>query len=378
MTAGAYEYLPREGLDALVALLIDRGWTVIGPIVRDGAIKLDEITAADELPIGWKDEQDAGSYRLRRRDDEACFGHVVGPDSLKRFQLPASRTVFAAERTPDGTVTLTPDEPAPRRLAFLGVRSCDLRAMDILDGVQRSGAAPSPYADETLIVSVQCGEPGGTCFCTSMGTGPRAESGFDLALTEVLEDGEHWFGVEVGTPAGEDLLAHLPVRPASAGEAAAAALRPEQAAAQMGRTMDVGDIRDLLMGNLEHPRWAEVADRCLSCANCTMACPTCFCVEEVDTSTVTGQAAEREQRWASCFTVDHSYLVGGSVRPTTQSRYRQWMTHKLSTWWDQFDSSGCVGCGRCLTWCPVGIDITEEVAAIRATDERTEGHADDR
>jgi len=370
VTSGDYRHLQREGLDALVELLARRGFTVIGPTVRDGAIVLDEISSAAELPIGWTDEQDAGTYRLRRRDDEACFGHVVGPDSLKRFLLPPTLTVFSARRGPDGKITMERPECEPRRMAFIGVRSCDLHAMGILNGVLHSGAAPSVSPDETLIISVQCGEAGGTCFCTSMGTGPRAESGFDLALTEVVEDGEHWFAVEVGTPAGAELLAELPARPATAQESQEAALRPEQAAAQMGRTMETGDLRDLLMGNLEHPRWEEVASRCLSCGNCTMACPTCFCVEIADTSDATGAEAEREQRWASCFTVDHAYLNGGSVRPTTQSRYRQWMTHKLSTWWDQFGTSGCVGCGRCITWCPVGIDITEEVAAIRASDTR--------
>jgi len=370
VTAGDYHRLPREGLDTLVALLARRGWTVVGPVVRDGAIVLDEISGAGELPIGWTDEQDGGSYRLRRRDDEACFGHVVGPDSLKRFRLPPALTVFSARRGPDGKITMGRQEREPRRMAFLGVRSCDLHAMGILDGVLRSGAAPSASPDETLIIAVQCGEAGGTCFCASMGTGPRAESGFDLALTEVIEDGEHWFAVEVGTPAGAELVADLPVRPATAKESQEAALRPERAAAQMGRTIETGDLRGLLMGNLEHPRWEDVASRCLSCGNCTMACPTCFCVEIADTGDATGAEAEREQRWASCFTVDHAYLNGGSVRPTTHSRYRQWMTHKLSTWWDQFDTSGCVGCGRCITWCPVGIDITAEVAAIRASDER--------
>ena len=367
---GDFQHLPLEGLDALIVLLRARGYTVIGPVVSGGAIVLGEITGDGDLPAGWTDEQGAGTYRLRARDDSARFGHVVGPDSLKRFTLPPSLHVFSARCGPDGELTVESHEPEPRRLAFLGVRSCDLHATGILGTVLRSGVAPSATADETLVIAVQCGESGGTCFCTSMGTGPRAESGFDLALTEVLDDGGHWFGVEVGSPAGAELLAELPVRPATGPEAQAARERPEAAAAQMGRTLDTTDLRDLLLGNLEHPRWEQVADRCLSCANCTLACPTCFCVEVADTGDAAGRTAEREQRWASCFTVDHSHMHGGSVRATTSSRYRQWMTHKLATWFDQFGSSGCVGCGRCITWCPAAIDITEEVGAIRATDGR--------
>src|SRR6185295_19043097 len=135
-----------------------------------------------------------------------------------------------------------------------------------------------------------------------------------------------------------------------------------------GRRMDTADIKELLYRNQEHPRWDDVADRCLGCANCTLACPTCFCGSVEDVSDLSGDTAERWRRWDSCFTLDHSYLHGGSVRASIRSRYRQWLTHKVASWIDQFGTSGCVGCGRCITWCPVGIDITEEVAAIRATD----------
>ncbi|MBF0393567.1 MAG: 4Fe-4S dicluster domain-containing protein, partial [Alphaproteobacteria bacterium] len=121
--------------------------------------------------------------------------------------------------------------------------------------------------------------------------------------------------------------------------------------------------------NREHPRWDEVAKRCLTCGNCTMVCPTCFCTTVDDVTDLGGTRTERVRSWDSCFTLDFSYIHGGSVRNEGSSRYRQWITHKLSSWHDQFGSSGCVGCGRCITWCPVGIDITEEVGAIRASEE---------
>jgi formate hydrogenlyase subunit 6/NADH:ubiquinone oxidoreductase subunit I len=150
------------------------------------------------------------------------------------------------------------------------------------------------------------------------------------------------------------------------------------AAAQMGRVMDTSDIKELLYRNYEHPRWDNVAGRCLTCANCTNVCPTCFCTTVEDVTDLTGQQAERRRRWDSCFTMDFSYIHGGSIRASTKSRYRQWMTHKLATWIDQFGTSGCVGCGRCITWCPVGIDITEEVAAIRAGEESAVSQKSDR
>jgi ferredoxin len=133
----------------------------------------------------------------------------------------------------------------------------------------------------------------------------------------------------------------------------------------MGRAMETDGLPALLARNPEHPRWAQVAERCLTCGNCTLSCPTCFCHTVEDVADLAGTTAERVRRWDSCFTSEFSYIHGGSVRPSARSRYRQWLTHKLSAWHDQFGTSGCVGCGRCITWCPAKIDITEEVHAIR-------------
>jgi len=361
-----------SAIDALIGALRDRGYSVVGPVVRSQSIVYAEIESSAELPRGWRDEQEGGTFRLVRRDDGALFGHNVGHDSLKRFLFPPRVPVWHGR----GEDPLEPDQDHPR-YAFLGVRSCDLHAVAIQDRVfMGSHYVERDYAarrDDAFFVAVQCGQAGGTCFCTSMGTGPRAEGGFDLALTELL-DGQHRFLVEVGSERGAEVLAALPSRVAGDRDGDLAREATERAAASMGRTLDTTDIRDLLMGNLEHPRWDDVASRCLSCTNCTLVCPTCFCHTVEDRTDLAGQETDRDRVWDSCFSLDHSYIHGGSVRGTGRSRYRQWMTHKLATWIDQFGTSGCVGCGRCITWCPVAIDITEETAAIRATDMR---HADD-
>jgi ferredoxin len=348
--------LQRSDFDRLFEALHGRGYTVIGPRLREHAIVFDEIASAGDLPAGWTDEQEGGHYRVKRRDDEALFGYNVGQHSWKRYQLPAERRLWTARR---GAVESEP--PDDRHYAFLGARSCDLHAIGILDNVLRR-------EEGAFIVAVQCGQASATCFCSSMGTGPKAQSGFDIALTEVIGEGRHYFVAEPGSERGAQLLGELPTTAAAEDELAAADSACARAEAQMGRSMDTTDIRELLQSNLEHPRWDDVASRCLTCGNCTMVCPTCFCTSVEDATDVGGEEVVRVQRWDSCFTVDYSYIHGGSVRASNRSRYRQWMTHKLSTWFDQFGSSGCVGCGRCITWCPVGIDITEEVAAIRATE----------
>jgi ferredoxin len=361
-----------DGLAALVEELKRRGYRVVGPTVRDGAVVYDELAAADDLPIGWTDEQDAGRYRLRRRDDEARFGYAVGPHSWKQFLFPPRSLLWRATRTTSGfALDEPPDEPPGEEApyAFLGARSCELHAIAIQDRVFLDGATPDAiYAANrrrAFTVAVNCGEPGGTCFCVSMETGPRATDGFDLALTELVDDVRHEFVVEVGTPDGASVLDALPHRAAGDADLVAAARVVEVAAGRMGREMDTTGIRELLAGTLEHPRWDDVATRCLTCANCTLACPTCFCHGVEDTTDLSGDHAERWRSWDSCFTLDHSYMHGGAVRTTTRSRYRQWLTHKLGTWIDQYGTSGCVGCGRCITWCPVGIDLTEEVRALR-------------
>ena len=366
--------MARGHLDRMLEAITRRGFRLIGPTVRDGAIVYDEISSSADLPAGWTDEQDGGTYRLRSRDDDALFGYNVGPQSWKRHLFPPS-SLLSRARSDDGLSFAAADGQQAAPMAFIGVRSCELHAIAIQDRVFLGGRHVDPvYADRregAFIVAVNCGQAGGTCFCVSMQTGPRAQSGFDLALTELLDDGRHDFLVEIGTARGAEVMSEVACRAAPTADVAAADQIIQRTAASMGRQMDTGGIKDLLYENFEHPRWEEVAGRCLACGNCTMACPTCFCFSVENVSDLTGTQAELHRSWDSCFTMDHSYLHGGAVRVTNRSRYRQWMTHKLATWIDQFGTSGCVGCGRCITWCPVGIDITEEVAAIRAEEGET-------
>jgi ferredoxin len=362
-----------EALGDLVNGLRGRGFTVLGPTRRDGAIVYEELASADELPIGWTDVQEAGTYRLERRADEARFGYAVGPHSWKQFLFPPRVRLWRARRANGGfEVDERPADEGP--FAFFGVRSCELHAIAIQDRVFVGGSyVDGDYAarrEGAFVVAVNCFEPGGTCFCVSMGTGPRAESGYDLALTEIL-DGEHRFLVEAGSERGAELLHTLPRRPAEEADAAAADRAVAGAAERMGRTLDARDLRDLLAGTLEHPRWDDVAERCLTCGNCTLVCPTCFCSSVEDVTDLAGEQSERFRSWDTCFSLHHSYIHGGDIRPSGRSRYRQWLTHKFGTWHDQFGTSGCVGCGRCISWCPVGIDVTEELSALR-----TEGRRD--
>lgn len=360
----------REHLPQVLAYLNSNGYQVIGPTVREQAIVYDTLTSLDDLPIGYTDEQDGGSYRLKRRHDRALFGYAVGPQSWKKYLYPPSVRLWQADRTEQG-FRIVNEQPETPKLAFFGVRSCELHAIAIQDRVFMRGEYTDPIyqarRENLCIIAVNCSHAGGTCFCVSMQTGPKADGGFDLALTEILDEQRHYFVVEVGSQLGIEILQAVPHSKAEQSDIQRADNVVANTAARMGRSMDTTDIKNLLYRNLDHPRWENVASRCLTCTNCTMVCPTCFCATVEDTTDLAGEHAERRRRWDSCFTMDFSYIAGGSVRSSTKSRYRQWMTHKLASWIDQFGTSGCVGCGRCITWCPVGIDITEEVRAIRET-----------
>jgi sulfhydrogenase subunit beta (sulfur reductase) len=358
-------FFGKRGIGQLIFVLREMGYCVVGPKIEQNAITYAELESADELPIGWSDVQEPGRYRLRQNGSESYFAYNLGPQAWKQFLFPPRLTVATADRCQSGWRMDVPETAIPR-YAFLGVRACELAAIAIQDRVFMEGDYIDPiYRDRreaAFIIAVQCTQAASTCFCTSMGTGPCCFAGFDLALTEI-EDG---FVVETGSVAGAAVLAKLDHQPASTFHSNAASLERQKAVDQISKHMDTDGIRDLLMNNLEHPRWDVVDERCLSCTNCTMVCPTCFCSTVSEVTDLQGDHVERERTWDSCFNLDFSYIAGGPVRNDIRSRYRQWLTHKLASWHDQFNSSGCVGCGRCIAWCPVGIDLTEEVALIRS------------
>jgi len=356
-----------EALERLIPALEDRGYQVVGPVMREGAIVYDRLSKLDDLPAGWTDEQEPARYRLRRREDGALFGYRVGPECWKKFLHPPEVRLFQVHRANGNFRIIEEAAPAPR-YAFLGVRACELAAIEAQDDVLAEGRFADPiYSNrrrQSFLIAVHCTESVPTCFCASMNTGPRARGGFDLALTEVFDRGHHLFVIEAGSSEGAEVLEGMDTRPAPP-ELCRQADEAVARAASQTRSVETEGLHELLTDRFDHPRWDDVAKRCLTCGNCTMVCPTCFCTTIEDTSDVTGAHAERWRKWDSCFTQALSYIHGGSVRPSVKSRYRQWMTHKLASWTDQFGGTGCVGCGRCITWCPAGIDITEEARAIR-------------
>ena len=365
---GTQYVLEVPALAQLIASLERRGYRVVGPTLRGPAIVYDILTSLEDLPAGLTADQETGTYRIRKRNDGALFGYAVGPQGWKRFLHPAEVRLFEARRDGRGFEIVEDGHPPPR-YAFLGMRSCELAAMAIQDHVLLGEQFGDPVYRKRrqgiFLVAVNCTVAAPTCFCGSMHTGPPAEASFDIALTELVGPGRHLFIAEAGSRVGSDVLGELGPVEASAELRQEAEKAIRDAMASLKRKVNTKGLREVLYDGFEHPHWDDVAARCLTCANCTMVCPTCTCTTVEDVSDVSGIRAERWRKWDSCFTQSFSYIHGGSVRMSSKSRYRQWVTHKFAAWIDQFGSSGCVGCGRCIAWCPAGIDITEELAALR-------------
>lgn len=363
--------LHRNQLDTFLSHLSGLGYELFGPAKRDQAIVYESITNAGDLPIGWKDEQDGGHYRLHETGDQSVFAYVVGPDSWKKHLFVNQETLFKVHRDENGKLVFNSTLKDPGKRAFIGIRSCELHAIAVQDRVFIGDQFVDPgYAkrrENLLFVAVNCTRAASTCFCVSLDTGPKATVGFDLALTEVLNNEQHYFTLEVGSELGAQVIDALQLQDADDKQLTAAETANNSARKQE-RSLNTKDLKERLYANLENESyWADVAERCLSCANCTLVCPTCFCSNVEEVTDLDGGGAERVRYWDSCFNQEHSHIAGGSVRQSGSSRYRQWLTHKVGTWQDQFDTLGCIGCGRCITWCPVAIDITAEVQRLHDT-----------
>jgi ferredoxin len=358
--------LRADALQQLVTVLAQRYDEVIAPVVVADVIRLRPITSASELPLGVTDAQEVAFYRLTATGTQLHFSYTLGPDSLKAIVHPPRSPVWTMHRR-DGSLVVDPAPIAPTTRAIIGARACDLRALDVLERTQTGGRHADPAFRSRraglFLVAVDCTHTSATCFCETAGDGRVASHGYDLALTEFESpsDGVMYL-VRAGSDDGRELIAELGLDPA-----------PEHLVRRAAQALDTAGLRMVrelparareIVANTEHPRWDEVAKRCLTCGNCTAVCPTCFCTDMEDAVGLDGATATRTRVWDTCFSMEYSHLGAGPHRASPSSRYRQWLSHKVGTWHDQFGESGCVGCGRCITWCPVGIDLTAEIEAL--------------
>ena len=356
------QFLPFKELELLFQQFIQAGYSIHAPQVVDGAILYSETESIDMLPRGVVDHQQPGHYRLTETGGSRYFSWSSALQGVKAALFPPSEVLWSAEQQAGGELDFTQVLAPQQAVALFGVRACDLAAIKLMDRhFLRSGAEDPWYQQRRanlLLITVSCSSASGSCLCASTATGPESESGFDLRLDE-LDTG---FLIRSGSEQGEILQAQLGLKEAKPEQLAKADEQLHTVATQQQRAIATNDFRCHFTGQEESPVWQQIADRCLGCGNCTAVCPTCFCHREEEVPSLDLQGSLHQRVWDSCFSGEHSQLHGVPVRTGRRERYRQWMMHKLAGWHDQFGESGCVGCGRCITWCPTGVDLLEESA----------------
>jgi sulfhydrogenase subunit beta (sulfur reductase) len=362
--SSSFHYMMHDQIQSLIDELQAAGYRCVGPQVRDGAIIYDTLEYCSQLPKGISEHQSPGHYQITDSSSQRYFSWSNGPQAIKPYVFAPKESLWRSQQKENGQLQFVDLTTESEPVAIIGVRACDLAALYIQDKhflhEEKKDLYYQARREKLFLVAVNCTHPADTCFCASTDDGPRASYGYDIVLSE-LDDGMLLHG---RSDKGLGVIDKLPTVPATEVQLQEANAEIEEAAKQQVRYLPSRNLKDSLFSNLEHKQWEEIAKRCLACGNCTSVCPTCFCHAEDDEPALDGRSSEYYRQWDSCFTQGHSYIHGITIRASTAQRYRQWLTHKLGSWHDQYGRSGCVGCGRCITWCPVGIDITEEVKLI--------------
>ncbi|MCX7914130.1 MAG: 4Fe-4S dicluster domain-containing protein [Thermodesulfovibrionales bacterium] len=339
---------------------------IIGPKVSNNVIVLSEIDFED-LPLGYRDLQSQGSYKLIKSDESTMFGYSVSADSFKRFLNPPNVEILSFKTSKRG-LSFKPLTYQGKPLAFFGIRSCDREALRLYDKVFLEGLERDFYYNSIrqnlILIALNCINPGDNCFCASISTGPEVKGSFDLLITE-LDD---CLLIESGSSFGDRLIKVLPQESVNETHMTKKKLVLEKCMGMFKKKISFNKLPDLIYKNIENPRWQEIAKRDLECGNCTQVCPTCFCSTTYDSVMLNGiskkitEISGRKIRvWDSCFSRNFARVHGGNFRLSRKARYRHWFAHKLAYSLEQFSLPGCVGCGRCITWCPMGIDLTQEL-----------------
>jgi len=348
-----------EELTQIVAVLMAEGYTVIGPKDKKLALNLEKLSSPDELALGFVSEEKEGYYRLKPAKTLAIDA-AKPMNSPKYYTEKANQLLYTASQVNNQWEFKTAVvEPEP--IAFFGLNACDVASLYILDLTFKQEFKDPVYEKNRqavqFVVGVNCTHPGNNCFCSTYNTGPRLTYPYDLGLTCLGET----YLVEAGSQKGKEVLAKLKSEPASQAHLQQKETLLEKAKKQMSKAFNLKKACQVLADNYEHPYWDEPSERCLSCANCINVCPTCYCYQIYRRANLSADEVAVFRSLDACHHLEFAAVHGGNFRPRRVDRLRHWVNHKIFWTIEQYGVPGCVGCGRCITWCPTAIDITEPV-----------------
>jgi sulfhydrogenase subunit beta (sulfur reductase) len=295
--------------------------------------------------------------------DEVDFSSSNTQKPAKEVFFPQSETMFRYEKT-GKQHQVTSTEEVERKRVILGARPCDIQAVSLIDQVFSGKEFTDVYyvnkRKATTIIGMACDHPLSTCFCSSMKGGPFHREGSDLFLIDL---GEAYL-VELLTEKGKTFQKNKFLKEALAKDINSAKEVEEKATPKTDGSLPVAGIGKRLDQMLESPFWERVQEKCIGCRICTYLCPTCHCFDIVDEALT--NKGQRVRNWDSCLSSLYSQETSGhNPRPTNRERTRQRIMHKFNYFPKNFDQIACVGCGRCIIYCPVNFDIRQTIKEIQ-------------
>jgi len=358
-----------------IFLYLKQEYKIIGNKIENNSVILAELENLSDTPSGYSDEQSPGKYKLINNKSEQLFSFSLSPQSWKKYLHPPESTLWKIHKK-DNSFNIETPKIEKNKMAFWGIRPCDFEAIKIYDGVflrdNKTNLKYKSIRDNLFIFAINCTVNHNTCFCSSMNSGPDIKDGFDLAVTEIfIENDEnntsHHFILNADTQKGQNIVDKFQFKEASKEEVNFAKNKVIENKESITNTFNTKNLDKILQDNYNHEIWYKMGEKCTSCSNCTFVCPTCYCTRTVDFTNLDGSMATRISKWDSCFSKDFTRINNKYIRDSLSSRYRHWVMHKFSTWQEQFGTQGCTGCGRCITWCPSGINIVKVIREIQAS-----------
>jgi len=289
--------------------------------------------------------KDGTNFEVIEDGDEACLDYVNTSHPPKKFFLPDGETLF----TYDLKKFKIKEVVGKKRRVLFGLRPCDLHGLLRLDMVFKKDPYYMQRRKNTIIIAIECSEPGKNCFCESMGTN-KVKTGYDLLLSEV----KNFYKLESYSKRGKTFLKYFKRYKT---------LKPKKL--KNLRKFDSKNIERRILKIFNHKKWGEIASKCLSCGACNVVCPTCYCFSVSDEVSFEETSGERKRFWSFCMLQEFSRVAGDVIfRRTREERCKQFVFHKLSYFKESYGKHLCVGCGRCIDICPAGIDFFKEVEGM--------------